>query len=183
MSCCPSGSLPYATSPTDYEPKGEIIKLGLNDLPLYVVGPAEAEASVIVLPEVFGWSGRLKGICDSFAKEGYYVVLPDCHRGDTANGKPDIAGWVARTPWDPIVKQDFEAITAHIASVSASTKKIGAVGFCWGAWAGCKAAAEGVGEAERRLERLERSDSKSRIPPSYITNNRTLVASLLAAPG
>jgi dienelactone hydrolase len=98
---------------------------------------------VIVLPEVFGWSGRLKGICDTLG-ENFYVVMPDCHRGDTANGKPDIPGWVAETPWEGKVKLDFDAIFAHIKETSPSSNKVGAVGFCWGAWAGCKASSEGM---------------------------------------
>ena len=37
-------------------------------LPIYTVGTPGAKA-IIVLPEVFGWSGRLKGICDTLANE------------------------------------------------------------------------------------------------------------------
>jgi len=38
-----------------------------------------------------------------------------------------------------------------------------------------------LGEERRDKRRLERSDRKSNIPPSYITNNLPLVASLIAA--
>ena len=63
-----------------------------NDLRVYVSEPTTSSplAAVLVLPEVFGWSGRLKGIADTLAQEGYLAVMPDCHRGDTAAGKPDI---------------------------------------------------------------------------------------------
>ena len=141
MSCCPPGSLPYATPPVDYTPKGQVIQL--DGLPLYTSGDPSSSATVIVLPEVFGWSGRLKGICDTLG-ENFYVVMPDCHRGDTANGKPDIPSWVAETPWEGKVKLDFDAIFAHIKETSPSSNKVGAVGFCWGAWAGCKASSEGM---------------------------------------
>ena len=72
MSCCPPGSLPYATPPAGYTPKGAVVTLPL-ELPVYVTGPTIATATVIVLPEVFGWSGRLKGICDTLADEGAKV--------------------------------------------------------------------------------------------------------------
>ena len=29
---------------------------------------------------VYGWDGRLKGICDTLAEQGYSVVMPDFHR-------------------------------------------------------------------------------------------------------
>ena len=100
---------------------------------------------MIVLPEVFGWAGRLRGISDSLAKEGYLALMPDCHRGDTAAGKADIPTWVAQTPWDPLVKADMEVCFEFAKSKGCT--KFSAIGFCWGAWAWAKAASNGFGFA------------------------------------
>ncbi len=102
-----------------------------SNLPIYVSKPAlPTSKGIIVLPEVFGWAGRLKGICDTFAKEGYYVIMPDCFRGDTANGKSDFMAWITvATPWSN-VKFDFEAIMKEFKA--AGVTEIGAIGYCWG---------------------------------------------------
>jgi dienelactone hydrolase len=100
------------------------------------------KAAVIVLPEVFGWAGRLKGICDSLAKEGYLAIMPDCHRGDTANGKADVVSWVSTFPWEGRVKEDFSALFSHLSSLGVT--RVCSIGFCWGSWANSKAASEGL---------------------------------------
>lgn len=137
--CCPQTSWPYLTAPEEYKAQGEESKLG--DLPVYTVG--KGDKGIIVLPEVWGWAGRLKGICDSLAAEGYYVVMPDCHRGTTpAKDFSNFGPWVDSYPWDPIIKQDFQALMKHLES--AGVKRVGAIGFCWGVWALSKASSEGV---------------------------------------
>lgn len=92
---------------------------------------------------MFGWAGRLKGICDTLAAEGYFVVMPDCHRGTTAAGKPDFGAWVNTFSWESHIKADFEKIFAFLEGKGA--RSVGAIGFCWGAWAHCKASANGFG--------------------------------------
>ena len=64
--CCPPDSWPALQPPDDYTPKGEVLQL--DDLPIYCVGEPGPKA-IIVLPEVFGWSGRVKGISDTLAAE------------------------------------------------------------------------------------------------------------------
>merc|ERR1719181_1187625 len=87
--CCPPGSWPALKVPEEYTPKGSESMLG--DLKIYAAGQPGSKG-IIVMPEVFGWNGRLKGICDTFADQGFYVIMPDCHRGDTATGKADVIG-------------------------------------------------------------------------------------------
>ena len=97
--CCPPTAWPALAQPADYSPKGTVVDLGTDGdgepadaaLKLYTVGSFGADSTgtrrtIVVLPEVFGWSGRLKGICDTLAENGYLVVMPDCHRGTV---KPD----------------------------------------------------------------------------------------------
>lgn len=113
---------------------------------VYVVEPPAREgetSAVIVLPEVFGWDGRLKGICDTLAGEGYFVVMPDCHRGTTKDSTDDFLEWVKSYGWENVVKNDFDTLLAFLAERQV-TGRVGAIGFCWGAWAFCKASSEGV---------------------------------------
>lgn len=137
--CCPPGSWPALVEPDEYKPKGSECMLG--DLKIYAAGKPGPKA-IVVLPEVFGWSGRLKGICDTFADHGYYVIMPDCHRGDTAAGKENIPAWVATFPYSTVVGPDFKKMMDHLSGKGATS--VGSIGFCWGVWALCKASAEGV---------------------------------------
>ena len=102
----------------------------------------------MVLQEIWGWShgptaGRLRSICDMLGAEGYHVVLPDCHRGDSAAGKEDKVGWI-RSVSQPVggVVDDVRLSTEWLRERGVSS--VGAVGFCWGAWAFAHASAAGV---------------------------------------
>lgn len=120
----------------------------MRDLPIYYVGTPGPRA-VIVLPEVFGWAGRLKAICDTLAAEGFFVAMPDIHRGETLHGQPDPMAWLAQTPWLAAdsprgygVEGDMAALLGWLRERGA--QRIGAAGFCWGAWVLSKASASGV---------------------------------------
>ena len=69
--CCPPTAWPALAPPEGYTPMGT--EVTLDDLQVYTVGEPGPKA-VLVFPEVFGWGGRLKGICDTLAGEGYFVV-------------------------------------------------------------------------------------------------------------
>lgn len=136
--CCPPGSWPAVLPPADYKPLGTEDKI--DDLPIYTIGTGEK--AIIVLPEVFGWNGRLKGIADTLANEGFLVVMPDCHRGETAATQTDFGAWISKFSWDAVISKDFERMFKWLEGKGA--KSIGAIGFCWGVWAFCKAASVGV---------------------------------------
>lgn len=108
----------------------------IDDLPIYHVGTPGPKA-VIVLPEVFGWSGRMKGICDTLAEAGFFVLMPDCHRGETAKTQDDFVAWITKFPWEPLIKTDFQRMMTWLEGKGATS--VGAIGFCWGVWAFCKA--------------------------------------------
>ena len=65
--------------------------------------------------------------------------MPDWSRGDTIEGKEDAAAWLATFPWEGKVKNDMEALIKFIKEIKQVNGKIGSMGFCWGAWAFCKA--------------------------------------------
>ena len=115
---------------------------------LELAGGISGTRGVVVLQEIWGWrgpeTGRLRSICDDLAAEGFEVVLPDCHRGDSASGKPDKIGWI-RSVSSPVsrVVDDVRAATMWLQRQRGATS-VAAVGFCWGAWAFAHASAAGV---------------------------------------
>ncbi|CAE7508056.1 unnamed protein product [Symbiodinium sp. CCMP2456] len=139
--CCPPDSWPACQKPDDYKPKGTETKIG--ELPVYSVGTGDK--AILVLPDIFGWSsnqGRLMGIADTLADQGYRVLLSDPFYGDSAVGKEDIMGWITQFPFEKKIGADIEACVKHLQDQGCSS--VGAVGFCWGVWAFCKSASMGV---------------------------------------
>jgi len=143
-SCCPSGSWPACQAPDTYEAKGA--KQMIGDLPVYYVEPeTPSEKAILVLPDIFGWSnmgGRFFGICDTFAEQGFSVLLVDPFRGDTAAGKEDMMSWITSFKYEETVGTDIEQCVKWLGEKGATS--IGAAGFCWGVWAFCKAASSGT---------------------------------------
>ena len=131
-------------APEDYTPRGTEISLD-NDLPAYVVGDSR-EKAIIVFPEVFCWEGRLKGICDTFAEQGYYVIMPDIMRGDSMTNHSEsedtkIAFLGVWAQW-PRIENDCQNVFRHI--TERGIARIGSVGFCWGAWVIFRSSALGL---------------------------------------
>ena len=138
-SCCPPGSWPALKAPTDYMPTGNVSSLG--DLPIYTSG-SPGDRAILVWPEVFGWEGRLKNICDQLASEGYFVVMPDHMRGETMStgGQGFLKKWA---DYDSVTGPDItEKLLPYLKQNGVT--KIGAIGFCWGAWVIHRASAAGV---------------------------------------
>lgn len=138
-SCCPPGSWPALKAPSDYLPTGSVSNLG--DLPIYTSG-SPGDAAILVWPEVFGWEGRLKNICDQLASEGYFVVMPDHMRGETmaTGGQGFLKKWA---DYDSVTGPDITDKLLPYLKQNGVTK-IGAIGFCWGAWVIHRASAAGV---------------------------------------
>mmetsp|Transcript_12177 Transcript_12177/g.16486 ORF Transcript_12177/g.16486 Transcript_12177/m.16486 type:complete len:245 (-) Transcript_12177:102-836(-) len=140
-SCCPPGSWPALVESETYKGKGAEDKV--DDVPVYISGEP-GEKAVMILPDIFGWAtnkGRFFGIADTLAEAGYYVLLTDPFKGDSAVGKSDVMGWITSFPWDT-VSPGIEA--CHKFLVEKGCKNIGVVGFCWGVWAMCKANSLGM---------------------------------------
>lgn len=88
MKCCPDGSLPALKEPKDYKIEGETIDIG-NNIKCYIVGEDNKKNGkcIVILSDLFGInSGRHKQVADSWAKEGYYVILPDLFENDEFTG-------------------------------------------------------------------------------------------------
>jgi len=142
-SCCPPGSiapLPGALPPADYKLQGA--EETYEGTKLYVAGKDHKHGkAVIVIPDIVGWSGRIKQIVDEFALAGYLAVVPDFFGDDGWKGGLDFSGlpaWVKRHGWDT-VQPVLEHATSYVTKAGAT--KIGLLGFCWGNWVVLKGSA------------------------------------------
>ncbi|VUC23241.1 unnamed protein product [Clonostachys rosea] len=128
------------------EPAGELIKCadGKTDAYLATPGadfPAKKDSAILILPDIFGIYPNSQLVADSFAAQGYTTLIPDLFKGDQVPvDRPagfDIMSWIAKgsdgnnphTPAtiDPIVAQGIETLK------SLGIKRIGGVGYCFGA--------------------------------------------------
>ena len=78
--CCPPGSLPQLVEDDKRELAGTIIE---GEIPIYYVAPpAESTKAIVVIYDVFGFSGgRIKGCCEGLAAAGFHVAMPDVYKG------------------------------------------------------------------------------------------------------
>jgi dienelactone hydrolase len=121
----------------------------LGDLPLYVVGPADAEHAVIVSYDIYGFhGGRIRNICDQIANNGYFVVLPDFFRGDCWSPERTATEPDAKMPWIKSVSSPTQ-VRDDLVSVIGMLKKMGVkrqgmAGFCFGGFAALIASQTGA---------------------------------------
>ncbi|KAN0096835.1 alpha/beta-hydrolase [Hyaloscypha variabilis] len=120
----------------DGEPTGKSIKIG--NIEAYVAEPTgqtiHKDAAIIFLPDVIGIWQNSQLMADQFAANGYYTIIPDLFRGDALKiNRPhdfDFPGWLAKHTVevvDPIVEKSLAWLKEQ------GFKKIGSVGYCFGA--------------------------------------------------
>jgi len=152
-SCCLSGSVHDGT------PSGKVETI--DNLQTYVAAPKDGSKAktIVFLVDIFGWEFKnVRLLADNYAKSGFYCYIPDFHQGDsipldflqsvepplktreqlTMIDKTKATATVGTTlpPW--LIKHR-EAVTKPLISSFISTvrqapgtKKVGALGFCWG---------------------------------------------------
>lgn len=117
----------------------EMLKLKASDghqLGAYLAQPAgKPSAGVIVIQEIFGVNSHIRGVADSYAKEGYLAIAPalfdrirpnielDYEADDVTEGLA-LKGQVAP-------EQAVLDLQAAVIAVNAAGK-VGVVGYCWG---------------------------------------------------
>lgn len=154
MSCCPKGSWDVALDPSENPSKlyGSLLTIGKDTPCYYTCGSTTAnnesassdssDTGIIVFPDVWGLLPRTKSICDTWAKGGgHHVLMFDPFRGDTrADHLDDMIGWLASVPYQPNVETDVKSCIDYLVNEKGVNRgRIGAHGFCWGAWAIAKA--------------------------------------------
>jgi len=124
-----STSLPRLDN-SAYKDQGTVSKL--DDLPIYVVG--EGAKCIVWNYDIFGFdSGRTRQLCDYFADQGYFVVLPDYYRGTFHDPRnPGGKEFLEReSNWDKLYS-DWEKVKEYADGQGCT--KYGTIGTCWGTY-------------------------------------------------
>ncbi|CRG87039.1 hypothetical protein PISL3812_04053 [Talaromyces islandicus] len=136
MTSLPPGACCYQGVKHEGQAAGSISTL--NDFEIYTSYPADksTENAILFLTDVIGHRFiNAQLIADQFAANGYFVIMPDIFHGDPVQlNKPagfDIGKWKLNhgtEKIDPIVEACVQELRTKY-----NTKKIGAVGYCFGA--------------------------------------------------
>merc|ERR1712000_707905 len=114
--CCTRGSLFEGT------PTGKLSKLEDGKTDVYIAeatgDKAKKDCGIIYIPDVIGIWQNSKLMADNFAAEGYTTLVIDVFNGDNPHTTKEV---------DPIIESAVKTIKGM------GVKRIGAVGYCFGA--------------------------------------------------
>ena len=112
---------------------------GTDSVRAWVVYPERREKApvVMVIHEIYGLSGWVRGVADQLAADGFIAVAPDLLTGK----RPE--GYLERQPQDSTVAlirslrpadvaAHLDAIASWSRALPAASGPVGIVGFCWG---------------------------------------------------
>ncbi|KAF7563545.1 hypothetical protein G7046_g594 [Stylonectria norvegica] len=132
------------TKPKLGEPTGKMIKINGN-VDAYLATPPEGKAhkdvGILYIADIFSIYNNSKLMADQYAANGYITLIPDLFNGDKVPlPRPDdfdIFGWLqhgsnGKNPHTPDIIDPFIPIGIK-ALRDLGAKKIGAVGYCFGA--------------------------------------------------
>lgn len=134
------------------------IRSGTSDsVRAYVVYPERSDRApvVVVIHEIFGLTGWIRGVADQLAAEGYVAIAPDLLTGKAPLGPGDsLTQEVARTVIRDLSPDEVHRRLADVAKWGmqqpAALPQYGVIGFCWGGSASFEHAVrspEGLGAA------------------------------------
>jgi carboxymethylenebutenolidase len=118
-----------------------MIKTGPSDsVRAWVVYPERSTKApvVVVVHEIFGLSGWVRGVADQLAADGFIAIAPDLLTGKVAPepGTDTVAAGAATAAIRGLASADVQRQIAAVAqygmALPAADKKYGVVGFCWG---------------------------------------------------
>jgi carboxymethylenebutenolidase len=98
----------------------------------YLATPASGSGpGVVVIQEWWGLVPWITSIADRLAAEGYLALVPDLYHGKTT-AEPDEAGKLMMAMKMDQAAKDMSGAVDYLKQHSASTGKVGSVGFCLG---------------------------------------------------
>jgi carboxymethylenebutenolidase len=106
----------------------------------WVVYPERRDRApvVVVVHEIFGLTGWIRGVADQLAADGYVAIAPDLLSGKQVptgpDGDPvrDSAVAAIRTLDAAAVQRRLDATARYAMALPAALPRYGIVGFCWG---------------------------------------------------
>ncbi|KAJ5192235.1 hypothetical protein N7449_008377 [Penicillium cf. viridicatum] len=130
--CCATGFKHEGT------PIGEVKNIdGVNTYITYPKDNKPFEKAIVFLADIFGIFPNSQLLADEFAKSGYLTIIPDLFQGDQISvadiesGKADLGAWLPKHQpinVDPVVESSIKYVSETL-----GMKKVGAVGYCFGA--------------------------------------------------
>jgi carboxymethylenebutenolidase len=92
---------------------------------------------VVVIHEIFGLSGWVRGVADQLAADGFIAIAPDLLSIERGGATPDSMAWAdARNMIGRVTPDKMNAMVAAVAqhgmALPAAAKSYGVVGYCWG---------------------------------------------------
>jgi len=118
-----------------------MIRTGPSDsVRAWVVYPERSTKApvVVVVHEIFGLSGWVRGVADQLAADGFIAIAPDLLTGKVAPapGSDTVAANAATAAIRSLNSDDVQRQIAAVGqfgmSLPAAEKRYGVVGFCWG---------------------------------------------------
>ncbi|MDQ8170754.1 MAG: dienelactone hydrolase family protein [Gemmatimonadota bacterium] len=92
---------------------------------------------VVVIHEIFGLTGWVRGVADQLAADGYIAIAPDLLSVERGGATTDSLAWdAARTIIRNVTPDKMNAMVAAVGrygmALPAAAKMYGVVGYCWG---------------------------------------------------
>jgi carboxymethylenebutenolidase len=106
----------------------------------WVVYPERRDRApvVVVVHEIFGLTGWIRGVADQLAADGFIAIAPDLLSGKNLPNGPDgdpvrdSATAAIRTLDPAAVQRRLDATARYAMALPAALPRYGIVGFCWG---------------------------------------------------
>src|SRR5258706_16097036 len=101
----------------------------------YLASPASGKGpGVIVIQEWWGLNDQVKGVADTFAREGFNALAPDFYHGKSAKiGEPDQATKLMMELDIAQAAKDARGAAQYLAAhPKTASSKVGVIGFCMG---------------------------------------------------
>lgn len=110
-----------------------------DSIATWVVFPERRDNApvVVVIHEIFGLSGWVRGVADQLAADGFIALAPDLLSVERGGATTDSLAWAAaRTMIRNVTPDKMNVMVAAVAqygmNLPAAQKMYGVVGYCWG---------------------------------------------------
>jgi carboxymethylenebutenolidase len=114
--------------PTSFTGKPQSYQYPGGAFNIYLTGPENATASIIMIHEWWGLNPHIKGLADQLGKLGWRVYAVDLYDGKTTDNADTASAWMKLV--DP--EKTLAKLKAAIADASTKHGRVGTIGWCFG---------------------------------------------------